>query len=148
VPHFSLNVDAAGPVVNAVVSVSEGRRDALEAEKKPVPQSRTIRALVDTGASVTSTDPEVLNALELSPTGTIDIVTPSTGKEVATTETYDIDFAIYKTQNEPPLVIPNLRIASSQLFLQQGIHALIGRDILARCILIYNGEHSVFTLAF
>jgi hypothetical protein len=30
----------------------------------------------------------------------------------------------------------------------QGIHALIGRDVLQDCILIYNGASGDFTLAF
>lgn len=147
-PHFTLNVDPAGPVVNALVQVSEGRKAALEAQGAAVPAPRTIRALVDTGASFTSVEPKVLEALELTPTGTIDFVTPSTGQEVVTTDTYDLDLVIYKSQNEPPLSMPNLRVAACELFLKQGIHALIGRDVLTRCILIYNGEHSVFTLAF
>jgi len=32
VPHFTLNIDPAGPVLNAGVSVSEGRRSALLAQ--------------------------------------------------------------------------------------------------------------------
>jgi predicted aspartyl protease len=148
-PHFTLAVDANGPIVNAGVSVSEGRRAALIAQGQPVPGMRTIRALVDTGASFTSIEPQVLQALNLTPTGTIDIVTPSTGSGVHTTETYDIDFIIGGPDASAiPLSIPNLRIAASELFLHQGIHALIGRDILGRCILVYNGSINHFSLCF
>lgn len=147
-PHFTLNIDPAGPVLTALVHVSEGRRTALEAEGLPVPAPRTIRALVDTGASFTSIQPEVMQVLGLTPTGTVDIVTPSTGQDVHTTETYDVDFVIPKSPTEPPLAIPNLRVAACELFLRQGIHALIGRDVLSRCVLVYNGEANVFTLAF
>lgn len=147
-PHFTLTLDAAGPVVNAGVSVSEGRRSALLAQNMAVPTMRVIRALVDTGASFTSIEPEVLKALNLTPTGTIDIVTPSTGKEVHTTETYDVDFLIGAGADDIPLSIQNLRIAASELYLKQGIHALIGRDVLKRCILIYNGSMSNFSVCF
>ena len=147
-PHFTLNIDPSGPVVNALVYVSEGRRTALETEKLVVPAPRVIRALVDTGASVTSIEPSVMQALGLTPTGTADIVTPSTGTEVHTTDTYDVNFVILKNQNEPPLTMPNLRVAACQLFLKQGIHALIGRDVLSRCLLFYDGERGVFSLAF
>lgn len=147
-PHFTLSIDAAGPVVTAAVSVSEGRRNALVAEGRAVPPMRIVRALVDTGASFTSVEPEVLRALELTPTGTIDIITPSTGTNVHTIDTYDVDFVIGAGPADIPLSIPNLRIASSQLFLRQGIHALIGRDVLARCILIYNGAINAFSLCF
>jgi predicted aspartyl protease len=149
VPHFTLSIEPNGPIVNAAVSVSEGRRTALLADGQEVPVARTIRALVDTGASFTSIQPHVLQALGLTPTGTIEIVTPSTGSETHTTETYDVDFAIGGANaDDPPLVISNLRIATSELFLRQGIHALIGRDVLKRCILVYNGSINAFSLCF
>jgi hypothetical protein len=148
VPHFTLDVDAAGPVVNAQINVSEGRRAALEAQGTTVPSPRVVRALIDTGASFSSVEPLVLTALGLTPTGTIDFVTPSTGQNVVTTDTYDVDVVIYAGQNDPPLSMPNLRVAACELFLRQGIHALIGRDILSKCILVYNGEVNQFSLAF
>lgn len=148
-PHFTLGIDPAGPILNAGVSVSQGRRAALIEQGLPVPQMRVIRALVDTGASFTSVEPEVLTLLGLTPTGTMDIVTPSTGLEVHTTDTFDVDFLIGPaTDDEVPLTIPNLRVGASLLFLRQGIHALIGRDILKRCILIYNGSTNSFCLSF
>lgn len=148
-PHFTLTIDAAGPVVNAGVSVSEGRKGALLAQNLLVPGMRIIRALVDTGASFTSIEPGVLAALNLTPTGTIDIVTPSTGSGVHTADTYDIDFLIGgAAASDTPLSIPNLRVAASELFLKQGIHALIGRDVLQRCILVYNGSVNTFSLCF
>jgi len=147
--HFTLAVDPkSGPVVNAVIQVSEGRRNALEAAGKPVPAFQGVRALIDTGASFTSIEPKVLADLGLTPTGTIDFVTPSSGQNVVTTDTYDVDLNIYKTEKEPPLSMPNLRVAACELFLRQGIHALIGRDVLSRCIFIYNGEDGIFSLAF
>lgn len=148
-PHFTLNIEALGPIVNAGVSVSEGRRSALVAQNLPVPEMRVIRALVDTGASFTSIQPDVLLALGLTPTGTIDIVTPSTGAGVHTTDTYDVDFTIAgAVLTDIPLSMPNLRVAVSELYLQQGIHALIGRDVLQRCILVYNGTVNNFSLCF
>jgi len=128
--------------------VSEGRLHALMAANEPIPQMQIIRALIDTGASFTSVDPSVLAALNLTPTGTIDIVTPSTGQGTHTADTYDVDFKIGAGPNDTPLSISNLRIASCDLFLKQGIHALIGRDILQRCIFIYNGAISMFSLSF
>lgn len=148
-PHFTLNIEPNGPIVNAGVSVSEGRRAALIAAGQPVPVMRTIRALVDTGASFTSIEPSVLQALNLTPTGTIEIVTPSTGNQTHTTETYDIDLTIGGANpTDIPLLITNLRISASELYLHQGIHALIGRDVLKRCFLVYNGSVNLFSLCF
>jgi hypothetical protein len=148
VPHFTLNLDPGGPIVNAFVQVSEGRRAALQKEGKVVPEGKAIRALIDTGASLTSIEPSVLQQLGLTPTGTIDIVTPSTGQDVHIAETYDVDFSIYAGVNDPPLSMANLRVAACELYLKQGIHGLIGRDILSRCIFIYQGDAAIFSLAF
>jgi predicted aspartyl protease len=148
-PHFTLGIDVSGAVVNAGVFVSEARRAALQRKNIDVPGPQIIRVLVDTGASFTSVDPSVLIALGITPTGTIDIVTPSTGKGMHTAETYDVDFAIGGAKLEDqPLRLTNLRVAACELYFNQGIHALVGRDILRRCVLHYNGDLGMFTLAF
>jgi hypothetical protein len=148
VPYFTLTLDAPGPVVNAVVTVSDGRRQALEAAQQPIPTQQIVRALIDTGASHTSIDPTVLAALGLTPTGTIEIVTPSTGTGTHTADTYDVDFKIYASAEDIPLATSNLRVSACELFLKQGIHALIGRDILSRCVFIYTGSTNSFTVCF
>ena len=148
-PHFTLAVDPSrGPIVNAGIGVSEGRRMAIRAANQTVPNVRNCRALIDTGASHTSVDPATLADLGLTPTGTIDIVTPSTGNDVHTADTYDVDFFLGASPQDVILAIPNLQIASAELFLMQGIHVLIGRDILSRCLFTYNGTTGMFTLAY
>jgi len=148
-PHFTLALDPArGPIINAVIAVSEGRRDALTAANQPIPLPQFVRALIDTGASFTSVDPSILANLGLTPTGTMDVVTPSTGQNVHTTDTYDVDFAMGANPQDVILFVPNLRIAAAELFLMQGIHVLVGRDVLARCLFAYNGATQTFTLAY
>jgi hypothetical protein len=39
-------------------------------------------------------------------------------------------------------------VIAADLLQAQGIHALIGRDILMQCVLHYNGTTGTFTLAF
>lgn len=148
-PYFTLAVGPGGPIVNAGVFVSSARRAALSQLNQPIPDYQVIRALVDTGASCTAIEPSVLQMLSLTPTGTVEILTPSTGQGSHTTETYDIDFAIGAGQaGETPFVMTNLRVTAAQLYLQQGIHALIGRDILQRMMLVYNGSMNQFSLCF
>jgi hypothetical protein len=45
-------------------------------------------------------------------------------------------------------MISNLAVLCAELFQPQGFHALIGRDILARCLFTYNGDTGLFTLAY
>jgi hypothetical protein len=147
-PHFTLMIDGPGPVVNAAVFLTQGRRDAVTASGGELPTIQVVRALVDTGASITSIDPQVFETLGLTPTGLLDMVTPSTGAGVHTTDTYDVDFLIGAANGETPLQITNLRVCASQLFLNQGINALIGRDILSKCLMVYNGTINSFTMSF
>jgi predicted aspartyl protease len=136
-------------MLNAVVGVSNARRTALLSTQQAVPNAIPIRALVDTGASGTCIDPSVLDALGLTPTGSTQVCTPSTGTSSHTADLYDVSLFIPgANQTQPPLTIANLPVMSAQLLVSQGFHALIGRDILARCLMTYNGVLGQFTLAY
>jgi hypothetical protein len=41
-----------------------------------------------------------------------------------------------------------MEVTASDLLFAQGFHALVGRDILSQCILIYNGSNDMFTLSY
>jgi predicted aspartyl protease len=105
----------------------------------------SLRALVDTGASGTVIDPTAIQTLGLSPTGMVSIHTPSTGGTSVNCAQYDVMLAIYHPNHS--LVMGTIPVIASHLA-SQGIHALIGRDVLSRCLLIYDGAISQFTLAF
>ena len=124
----------------------------LQGAGQPVPKPFQARALVDTGASCTCVDPEVLIALGLSPTGSTPMHTPSTGDAPVDVDQYDVGLIIPPAvQGQPPLVFGTVPVAASKFFQAQGIHALIGRDILRHCVLHYNGglgPTGHFTIAF
>ena len=148
-PHFTLQVTSNGPLLNAFVGVSHARHTALNAAKQPTPQAVQIRALIDTGASCTCMDPSVVTALQLVATGPVTMNTPSTGATPHTAWEYDVSIIIPgASANHAPLLIPNIAVASTELLATLGFHALIGRDILSRCILTYNGETGLFMLAY
>jgi len=145
VPHLTLPIGQGGPVLDIVIGVSQARQNALTANKQPVPPSVRIRGLVDTGASCTCVDPSILASLQLSPTGTTTMHTPSTGASPGTANLYDASIVLVHPQLS--LTFFNQAVAESVLAVQ-GIHALIGRDILAKCLLTYDGQSKLFILAF
>lgn len=147
-PHFTLPLTQEGPVITAAVTVSTPRRAALLSKGLPVPPARTVRALVDTGASCTCVDPAVLKALGLAPTGSVMVNTPSTGNVPHQVDQYDANIVIFAASNQMPYTPAPLPVVAVELFTQQGIHVLIGRDVLAGCVLHYNGSQGVFTLAY
>jgi len=148
VAHFTLPIGPAGPVLSAFVAVSQARHAALTAAGQPVPSPVPIRALVDTGASCTCVDASVLAALGLTPTGSTQMMTPSTGATPHEALQYDVALAIPAAPPNPqPFYKHTLPVVGSELSIQ-GIDALIGRDILKDCLLTYNGVVGFFTLAF
>jgi hypothetical protein len=75
------------------------------------------------------------------------MLTPSTGQTPIDADTYDVAIAIPNGPNNG-LIIHNMPVTSSELFAAQGFHVLVGRDILSRCILTYNGALDLFMLAY
>jgi hypothetical protein len=137
----------AGPLIDAFVGVSMPRQVALTQSQQPVPSPERIRALIDTGASCTCVDPTVVTKLGLTPTGQMQMCTPSTGTTPHPANTYDVSIQI-PCANGPALIFQTIAVASVQLLLPQGFHALIGRDVLKHCLLNYNGAIGLFTLAY
>ena len=146
--HFTLTFTQGAPIINVAVMVSMARRSALLAAKAPVPNTQSVRGLVDTGASHTCVDPTVLQALQLQPTGSVQVHTPSTGGVPVSADTYDIGFAIPGPSGSTPFLLPSMQVTASGLASGQGIHVLIGRDVLSQFIMTYNGTTGLFMLAY
>jgi predicted aspartyl protease len=144
-PHLTLQIASGGPLVDIQVGVSEEREDALLKAGLPVPNPVQIRALIDTGASCTCIDPSALQSLGLTPTGSTPIHTPSTGGTAQNADQYDVSVILLHPNLQ--LTIPTVAIIEAELSIQ-GIQALIGRDVLQGCLLIYDGQAGIFTLAF
>jgi hypothetical protein len=150
VPHFTLQIGPGGPVLNALVGVSQARRAALVAAGLEPPNPVPVRALVDTGASSTCVEPAILLSLQLTPIGQVPCFTLSTGGTPQATDQYDVSLFIPATAGQVPFNRPTLIVLSAQpnSLHQQGIQALIGRDVLEHCLLQYNGTAGFFTLAY
>ncbi len=120
----------------------------LEATGLPVPLPQSIRALIDTGASISGVDPSVLSALGLTPTGNADIVSTTSGAAGVSVPTYDVCIGIYAArQGDLHFVSETIQVTATHLT-GRGFQALIGTDVLKKCILHYNGADEFFTLAY
>jgi predicted aspartyl protease len=147
VPHFTLQFQAGGPLLQLFVGTSGPRQQALQQAGQTIPQPVLITALVDTGASTTAIDPSVVQALGLQPTGSMLILTPSTGSTPVQANTYDVALVIPLGASAMTFTIHALQIFESTLSVQ-GIKALIGRDVLSNCLLVYDGRSNFFSIAF
>jgi hypothetical protein len=131
------------PILTVLIDVSPLRLQALQAARLAIPAPVTAQALVDTGAYRTSIDPTVVQALSLTPTGLepVPVHTLSTGGAPHLSLEYDVSVGLFQSPalaTTPPYpVAATLPVLESNLS-GFGVHVLIGRDILNRCMMIYD----------
>lgn len=135
------NLLLLGPALDVEVSVPASLAAALTVRSIPLPPPQPGSALIDTGASVTAVDMDVLDRLGLPPVGTSTVITPS-GTEIQGVYVVRLTF--------PGTPIPPLDpkpVIGSQLR-GFGHIVLLGRDLLQGALLIYDGAHGHWTIAF
>lgn len=147
-PHLNHEIDPnIGPVVPLLVGVSLARRDALIAAALPVPELRSTRALVDTGASGVCIDPAIVRELGLMPTGSTQVVTPSTRGTPVQLDQYDVTIYLVHQPSQETLELTTPAV-EAVLSTHQNFEMIIGREVLSRCLFVYDGQASRFVLAF
>ncbi|MCF8211241.1 MAG: aspartyl protease family protein [Rhodoferax sp.] len=146
-PSITVSNGAAGPTLNVLIGPSEPLQKVLEEAGLPVPSPVSGVFLVDTGASHTVVDQRLIQPLGLSPTGTVLCHTPSTAGNAV--PMYQYDLLIYIPSNSQTLgwYLDAVPVMAGS-FEGQAIDGLIGRDILDRGLLVYNGQNGHFTLAY
>jgi hypothetical protein len=136
------------PIVTVYIGVSTPRRSALTAAGLAIPNFVPMQLLIDTGASCVVLDQTAIGPLNLDPTGVATMHTPSTAASTPhQTNQYDVSLIMTATGEGAPLTIEALPILEGA-FQHQGIDGLLGRDVLARCTLIFNAPAGGYTLAF
>jgi predicted aspartyl protease len=144
-PHLTQPILLNGPLLECLICISQPRQEALKRAKAEVPAPISVRALVDTGASCTCVDPQVIKSLGLSPLGTAQVHTPTTKGTAQNCGVYDAAIIIRSTNGN--LSIGTLPIVETHLS-SQGFELIMGRNVLSKCILVYDGTSGYFTLSF
>lgn len=147
-PSINLTITPGGPHITVLIALSAPRRDALIAVGKTVPTPVLGTFLIDTGASGTAVDPQLVASLGLTPKGAVMVQTPSTNGQPVPCPTYDVMLIIPSGDAAvAPFFIEALPVMEAS-FKSQGIDGLLGRDVLSKCILIYNGFTGTYDLAY
>src|SRR5208283_1839702 len=121
-----------GPCLQVAINIEKSIADQLIQAGGRLPAPQQGIALIDTGASVSCIDEDAAKALTLP---IVDVVTMiSASHSSVPANVYPAHFQLVGTNihiNLPRVMGANLK--------PQKLIALIGRDILSRCTLFYNG---------
>lgn len=145
-PCVNLQILELGPVIDVLIHISAPRKVAMESAGLVTPNQVRSRLLIDTGASCTCLDEEVIKSLNLTPSGTTSIHTPST-TEGNSHQCNQYDVSLIIPHNALSRQFHAVPVVESK-FSHQGIDGLLGRDVLNQCVFIYNGELGIYTLSF
>jgi len=145
-PSLTTTIGPDGPVVDLGAILSYPRHASHEGGGLTNPPPCVIRGLIDTGASCTCIDKTVVAKLCLTPTGTTPIHTPSTGGTPLMANQYDIVLFLFMDMAKAHLISINIAVIEAD-FSMQNIDALLGRDVLAKLSLFYNGPAGTMILS-
>lgn len=135
-----------GLAVEVLIGLSRANAQARRTAGQAVPQPVPLRALIDTGADMTSIADAAVAPLELLPVGPL-MVNTANGQVIV--NRYAVSLTILAPggnaarnlvrQNQPVLGMANAPI---------NFDAIIGMDLLSKCLLVVDGLADQFTLAF
>lgn len=128
----------------AILEVAVGHpalvAERLVAEGRPVPPPRRIRALIDTGATISGMDNAVARELGLVQTGFVTL-TGIGGTTEQPVYAASVSFPGVAAPAQDPVKIAGTSLGA------QDFEMLMGRDLLRRLVMTYHGPRSVFSVA-
>jgi predicted aspartyl protease len=136
--HPSIALQMRGPILQVTVTIEENAGKALLGQGKPVPTPKTGLALIDTGASNTCIDEQAAKELGL-PVIDVGFMLSATHEKVPCN--------IYPVLINTQIMNFNSPRTMGAALAAQGLMVLIGRDVLQRGTLFYNGPTGQFTFS-
>jgi hypothetical protein len=135
-------------LVDVLLGLSQPDIQALRAQLRPVPQPVQLRALIDSGAEVTSLDQKIIKALALPLSNVTLANLPATvGMLISTFHTASVTILHPSGVARQHHYTPKLSVCDLPLGLL-GYDAVIGRDILNRLRFVYDGPPQKFSLDY
>lgn len=129
-----------GPVVQVSISLAQSFAATLAQQGSPIPSPVVGFALIDTGASNTCIDDEAAQAMGLPVIDVGSMQSASHAKTASNIYPVQIEIIGFRIQFQ------SLRTMGAALK-PQGLLLLLGRDLLQRCALFYNGMAGEITLS-
>ncbi len=134
------SLQQAGPLVQLTLTPLEEHAKAIAEKEGAMPEPVSGFALIDTGAVNTCVDQEAAKRAGLVIVDSGKMTSATHKAEVVPVYAGAFDFANF------PINLVVQRAYGAHLA-PQGLIALIGRDVLQRCLFIYNGPDGSFSLS-
>ncbi len=144
-PILSVPLTQDGPIVTVLIGVSEPRKLALEQSGQKVPKQLQIGALLNTGATGTVVDRQIIRRLGLQPRGVVNFKSTQQGMVPEMSMTYDISLSL---ANAPHQFITSALAVLEGSFALPTYQAILGRDVLGHLKLHYDGINRMLTVQF
>jgi hypothetical protein len=142
--RLTLLLDPRGrPLVSLLIGISKPRRLFLESRGLPSPQTLTVTALVDTGASDLCLDRSVVSKLGLQPTETRRMLTASSGALGVLEDAYVVEASL---ADNPGLWKSKHTVAIQHDLSGLGVEAIFGRAQLRKLKFVYHGREGWLAL--
>lgn len=126
------------PVVSVQLGASDAYQEFCARNMEPAPRAVIVRALIDTGASITVVDAALLEKLRLRDRGFCRVRGFDSTSPVSEYLNYDVSLAILDASGGPPVIrLGNLQAVSADLR-HPGYEVLLGADVLTECIVALN----------
>jgi hypothetical protein len=145
-PNLTLPVGTdRAPIIDLFVAMTEAEAAPLTGAGLPVPRPVVVPTLLDPGASFSLITRDVADALQLEPSGERDVFGVAGNLTVPGTLCRVRLFfagvpAVELASAAPVIAVDNMdRLA---------VRMIPDRDLLSRCVLIYNGPEGRCTFAF
>jgi hypothetical protein len=139
-------IDPRGIFIDATIMATPPHVAAIRSRNRPIPQPAIARTLVDTGAASCVLDSTLIHGLGLIPTGKTLVHTATTGAQYEEREQYDASFFLVEPGTGATAEYLVSVIGSD--LASEGFLAIIGWDILFKCLLTCDGPARTFRLGF
>jgi hypothetical protein len=140
-----------GPILDVFVGLAAHDVRALRHAGRPIPAPVSARALIDTGADVTCIDPGVLNHVIVAgtPPGRFVLTNIPAAGGLTVAPEFAVSLTVTHPSGDPKanLVLRALPVLQQDLN-SVDFQVLIGRDVLTRCLFVYDGTGRQFTLCY
>lgn len=138
-------LQASGLLLQAEVLVPAALERFLLKTNRPIPSPRRGWALLDTGATSTCVDRKTLEEMGIAPIGTVSV---GTAGGPVTQHTFPVRLRLPEEGLDFQFTAAIGADLSGQGALEQPIRILLGRDVLSRCVVVYNGPGGFVTIAY